>query len=290
MLAAMGGGLAGRVCVVTGATSGIGEQTALGLARLGARVVLIGRSRERGERARAAVAAEARDGRADLLLADLSVQAELRRLAAELLARYPAIHVLLNNAGVAQLRRTTTRDGIETTFAVNHLAYFLLTDLLRERLVASAPARVVNVASEAHRFGEIDFDDLGYERRRYRWMRVYGSSKLANLLFSYELARRLEGTGVTANCLHPGAVATRLGQQNGRFAVVLTRLLRPFFLSPARGAETSIHLAAAAELAETSGRYFARSRERRSSDASYDEAAARRLWEVSAAMTAQATA
>src|SRR5262249_26734382 len=155
---------------------------------------------------------------------------------------YPTIHVLVNNAGVVNLRHTTTVDGIETVFAVNHLAYFLLTHLLLDRLRASAPARIVNVASEAHRWGRLDFDDLGHEHR-YRSMRVYGASKLANVLFTYELARRVAGPDVTVNCLHPGAVATRLGQNNGRVAAVLTKLLAPFFRTPADGAATSIHLA-----------------------------------------------
>ena len=190
----------------------------------------------------------------------------------------------MNNAGVVNLRRSTTVDGIETVFAVNHLAYFLLTHLLLERLRGSAPARIVNVASDAHRFGTIDLDDLGHARR-YRAMRVYGSSKLANILFTYELARRLEGTRVTANCLHPGAVATRLGQNNGRLATALTKLLRPFFRTPEQGAATAIYLASSPAVEGVSGRYFVDCKEARSSRASYDTDLALRLWHASARLT-----
>jgi NAD(P)-dependent dehydrogenase (short-subunit alcohol dehydrogenase family) len=276
--------LEGRTCLVTGASSGIGEETALALARLGARVVLVCRSRERGERSRAAIAQRSGNDAVDLVLGDLASLAEVRQLAAELLATCPAIQVLVNNAAVVNLRRTTTVDGLESTFAVNHLAHFLLTNLLLDRIRESAPARIVNVASNGHKLGKLDFDDLQSERD-YRCMRVYGVSKLANVLFSYELARRLQGTGVTANCLHPGAVATRLSHNNGAIAVIVTALLKPFFLSPARGAATSIHLAAADEVEGVSGKYFVRRREVPSSPASYDEAVARRLWEESCRLT-----
>jgi NAD(P)-dependent dehydrogenase (short-subunit alcohol dehydrogenase family) len=274
----------GRVAIVTGASSGIGRATALALARRGARVGIVCRDRGRGGATLADVRARTGAGDVTLFLADLASQDAVRGLARELLAHYPAIHVLVNNAGVVNLRRSTTADGIETTFAVNHLAYFLLTRLLLERLESSAPARIVNVASEAHRFGRLDFDDLGHERH-YRAMRAYGTSKLANILFTYELARRLEGSGVTANCVHPGAVATGLGQNNGRVATLLTRVLAPFFRTPEQGAETSIYVATSPALEGVSGRYFARSREVRSSPASYEEAAARRLREVSARLT-----
>jgi NAD(P)-dependent dehydrogenase (short-subunit alcohol dehydrogenase family) len=180
-----------------------------------------------------------------------------------------------------------TEDGIETTFAVNHLAYFLLTHLMEPKLRASAPARIVNVASEAHRSGSIDFDDLGGERS-YRSMRIYGRSKLANILFTYELARRLEGTRVTVNCLHPGAVATRLGSQNGAIARFLIGLLRPFLRTPEAGAETVVHLAASPDVEGVSGKYFIDRHEARSSEESRDPAVAHRLWELSARMTGHA--
>ena len=276
--------MSGRVCVVTGASSGIGRATAQALARLGATLALVCRDRGRGEEAIAALRAEPGKAAVALFLADLSSQAEIRRVAAQLCERYPAIHVLVNNAGVINLRRSTTVDGIETVFAVNHLAYFLLTHLLVARLRASAPARIVNVASDAHRFGRIDLGDLGHARR-YRAMRVYGTSKLANILFTYELARRLDGTGVTANCLHPGAVATRLGRNNGRLATAVTRLLRPFFRTPEQGAATAIYLASSPAVEGVSGKYFVDCREARSSGVSYDESLARRLWDASARLS-----
>ncbi len=275
--------LAGRTCLVTGATSGIGEQTALGLARLGARVLIVGRSRERGERVRRAIASRSGNSAIELLLADLASLAEVRRLADEVTARAPELHVLVNNAGVVNLSRSTTVDGYETTFAVNHLAYFLLTRRLLPLLERSAPARIVNVASDAHRFGPLDLDDLQSERR-YRSMRVYGASKTANLLFSFELARRLEGRPITVNALHPGAVGTRLGQNNGWIGRVATGLLRPFFLTPEQGAETSLYLATAPELAGVSGRYYAKKREREPAPHARDAIAAKRLWEESERM------
>ena len=274
----------GKVCVLTGGTSGIGRETAVGLAGRGARLALICRDRHRGEETVAEIAARTRTRDVTLHVADLSLQRDVRRVAAELLDHHPRIDVLVNNAGVVNLRHALTGDGIETVFATNHLAYFLLTLLLVERLRASAPARIVNVASEAHRFGRIDFDDLGHAQQ-YRAMRVYGQSKLANILFTYELARRLAGTGVTVNCLHPGAVGTRLGHNNGTVARLLAGALRPFFRSPAQGDDTSIWLASSPAVEGVSGEYFVRRRPKRSSAASHDEAVARRLWDVSLELT-----
>jgi retinol dehydrogenase 14 len=278
--------LDGKTCFVTGATAGIGRVTAVELARLGAKVFLVARDRVRGE----ALAREIQGdgGKAELLLADLASQQSIRELARRFLARDEPLHVLVNNAGVFELSRRLNADGIEMVFAVNHLAYFLLTHLLLDRLRASAPARIVNVASDAHRWGTIDFDDLEGEKS-YRSMRIYGRSKLANILFTYELARRLEGTGVTVNCLHPGAVSTRLGAQNGAIARVLIGLLRPFLRSPQDGAKTSVHLAAAPEVDGVSGKYFIDCRPARSSRESEDREIARQLWERSAAMTGIAT-
>lgn len=272
--------LAGRVCVVTGSTSGIGEGTALGLAKRGAHVVLVGRDRARGEQSLAKVRAESGNDAVDLLLADLSSHREVRDLAQRILDAYPALHVLVNNAGVVHMSRTTTVDGLEATFAVNHLAYFLLTRLLQERLIASAPARIVNVASDGHRFARLDWDDLQSEHG-YSWFRVYGLSKLANILFTSELSRRLAGTGVTANCLHPGAVGTRLGANNGRLSEILLPILRPFFLTPEQGARTSIYLATSPDVSDVSGRYFVKCRERRPSAVARDPEAARRMWQIS---------
>jgi len=284
MNAAGGWTVRDRVCVVTGATSGIGEEIALGLARAGARVAVVGRRRERGEATLARIRRELPGAALELLLADLSVQAEVRRLARELLERFGAIHVLVNNAGIVNLRRELTADGLEATFAVNHLGYFLLTTLLVDRLRASAPARVVNVASDAHKFGRLDLTDLQNERS-YRSMRVYGQSKGANLLFTQELARRLAGSGVSVNALHPGAVATRLAHQNGTFARVLTRVLSPFFRSPAQGADTAVWLATAPELEGVSGRYFSSRRELEPAAHARDPETARLLFEESERLT-----
>jgi len=270
-----------RTCLVTGATSGIGQATAIGLARKGARLILVARDPHRGEAAVAAVKAASGNPSVELVRADLASLDSVRTLAAGIRERAPSLHVLVNNAGVVNLTRETTPDGFETTFAVNHLAHFLLTRLLLDRLVSSAPARIVNVASEAHRFGSIDLADLQTEKKRYSWMRVYGASKLANVLFTYELARRLEQTGVTANCLHPGAVATRLGMNNGRIGRIVIPLLRPFFLSPEQGAETSIFLAASEQVEGVTGEYFVKCAPKASSRASRDARLARELWEAS---------
>ncbi len=276
--------LSGRVYVITGATSGIGRETALALARMGATLALVCRDRARGEETVAAIRAATGNDALSLFLADLASQAGIRRVAGELLARLPKVHVLVNNAGVVNLQHTTTVDGIETVFAVNHLAYFLLTHLLLDRLKKSAPARIVNVASDAHRIGRIEFDDLGSERR-YRAMRVYGTSKLANILFTSELARRLDGSGVTANCLHPGAVATRLGQNNGRAATFLIKVLAPFFRTPVQGAATSIYLTSSPAVARVNGKYFSNCKETRPSRAALDVTTARRLWDMSCRLT-----
>ncbi len=276
----------GKVCVVTGATSGIGLVTARELAHLGARVVLVGRSRERADAAAAAIRAAVADADLDVLLADLSSQRQVRELARQVRERYPRLDVLVNNAGGMWLERRLTEDGLEMTFAVNHLAYFLLTQLLLDVLRAAAPARVVNVSSEAHRRARLDFDDLMGERR-YRGWRAYCRSKLANLLFTYELARRIDGSGVTANALHPGWVATGFGRDNGWRGRLLQSAARWLAIGPDEGARTAIYLASSPEVAGVSGRYFVRERAVPSSPASYDEAAARRLWQVSEELTSR---
>jgi NAD(P)-dependent dehydrogenase (short-subunit alcohol dehydrogenase family) len=278
--------LEGKTCLVTGATSGIGQETAIGLASEGAHVVIAGRDPARAYAAREDVVRNSGNDRVDTLLADLSSLAGVRKLADAFLSNHGALHVLVNNAGIVNLRREVTEDGFEATFAVNHLAYFLLTRLLETRLRQSAPARVVNVASDAHRFGRLDLGDLQSERGYggiplLSSMRVYGTSKLANILFTRELARRLAGSGVTANCVHPGPVATRLGTNNGTAGRVVTALLRPFFLTPAQGAETSIFVASAPVLEGVSGAYFAKKRQLAPSAAARDDDTARALWEAS---------
>jgi retinol dehydrogenase 14 len=278
------GGMGEKVCLITGATSGIGKATAMGLANLGAVVVMVGRDRGKGEAAMAEIKELSGNASVDLMLADLSSQDEIRRLADEFKKAYPRLDVLINNAGVFLSRRITSADGIEMTFAVNHLAYFLLTNLLLDMLKASAPSRIVNVSSGAQSNGTIDFDDLQGEKE-YKGAKAYSQSKLANVLFTYELARRLEGTGVTANCLHPGAVRTNFGSGSSGFFGFMVRALRPLMISPEKGAQTSVYLASSPEVEGVSSRYFVKKAETRSSDESYDERIARRLWEVSAELT-----
>ncbi len=279
--------LHGKTCLVTGASNGIGKVTARELARMGARVVMVARNRERAEAARAEIRRASGSDQIDLLLADLSSQGAIRRLAAEFLATYDALHVLVNNAGAMHTSRTVTVDGYETTFATNHLGYFLLTQLLLDRIKASAPARIVNVSSRAHVGSEIDFDDLNAEHG-YSIAKAYGRSKLANVLFTYELARRLEGSGVTANALHPGVVRTGFGKNSGGLLGSIVKVgisvVGVFFTIPEKGAETTIHLAASPDVEGVTGKYFVRSREAESSPASHDRDAARRLREVSEQM------
>jgi len=274
----------GKVCLVTGGSAGIGKATALGLANMGATVIVVGRDRSRGEAGVTEIKQKSNNDAVDLMLADLSSQASIRRLAEDFKDRYQQLHVLISNAGVFISKRTVTVDGIETTFAVNHLAPFLLTNLLLDVLKASAPARIINITSSGERSGTINFDDLQGEGR-YSGFRAYNQSKLAMILFTYELARKLEGTAVTVNCVHPGVVVTNLGRgSSGAFGLLL-RLMRPFFSSPEKGAETPIYLASSPEVEGVSGKYFAKKAEAKSSERSYDTVTARRLWQVSAELT-----
>jgi retinol dehydrogenase-14 len=269
-----------RTVLITGATGGIGKATALALSALGAHVAITGRDPARTDEAAREIRAAA-GGQVDAFVADLSSQSEVRRLADEVLGRLPRIDALVNNVGGYWNTRHLTADGLERTFAVNHLAPFMLTTLLLDRLKAGAPARVVSVASNAHKLGRIDFDDLQGERS-YSGARVYNQSKLANVLCCYELARRLAGTGVTANALHPGVVRTGFGADDPAGAQRLfVPLLRPFMKSPARGAATSVYVVSAPELAGVTGRYFVGRTPTRSSPRSYDLAVAARLWQIS---------
>jgi retinol dehydrogenase 14 len=280
----------GKTILVTGATSGIGREAAVELARRGARVVMVGRDAARTEAARADVQARSGSREVSYLLCDFASQAAIRRLAAEFLAGHDRLDVLVNNAGGVNKRRLLTEDGIERTFAVNHLGYFLLTNLLRDLLVRSAPARVVTVASVGHRRGTLDFDDLGFERGGYSIMSAYGRSKLANVLFAVELARRLAGTGVTSNSLHPGAVATNIWSGAPLWAKPLIAILfRPFFISPQKGARTIVHLAASPDLEGVTGKYFEHGQAVAPSPLAQDEALAKRLWDVSAGLVGLAS-
>jgi NAD(P)-dependent dehydrogenase (short-subunit alcohol dehydrogenase family) len=268
----------GKTVLITGANAGIGFATALGLASMGARVVMVARNRQRGEVAQAAIQQKTGNDDVHLLLADLSEMAQVRALAADFRARFDALHVLMNNAAVIPQQRTESPDGYEMQLAVNHLAYFLLTNLLLDMLINSAPARIVNVSSGVHFGGKINFDDL-HSKKSYRPTGVYANTKLMNVLFTYELARRLTGRGVTVNALHPGEIATQLhndwyGEAPGT----------PFFGRPIEdGARTPIYVATSPELAGVTGRYFSNERETRGH--ADDVTVAARLWQGSADLT-----
>ena len=281
--------MTGKNVLITGGTGGIGRAAAIALASVGARVGITGRDRPRAEQAAIAIARESGNSSVDVFVADMSSQAEVRRLADEVLAAYPRLDVLLNNVGGFWAHRHTTADGLEHTFALNHLAPFLLTNLLLERLIASAPARVVTVSSGAHSMGRIDFDDLMGEGT-YAGQGAYNQSKLANVLFTYELARHLEGTGVTATALHPGMTSTGFGAEDtARGWGPLIAVMRPFMKKPRKGAETSVYLASSPEAQGLTGQYFADRKAKQSSDASYDTEAAARLWRVSAVLVGLST-
>ena len=274
----------GKVVLITGGTSGIGKAAALELAKMGAWVVVTGRNRERGEEALVDLKAKSGSEKIELMLADLAMQAEVRRLVEEFEERHDRLDVLVNNAGVIQSRRTETPDGIETTLAINHLAPFLLTNLLLDLLKKSAPSRIITVSSGAERSGRIDFDDLQSEKR-YRAFPVYGMTKLANIMFTFELAGRLEGTGVTANCLHPGSVNTNFAENNRSPFTLLFRAFKPFMRSPEEGADTVVYLAASPEVEGMSGKYLVDRKVTSASDEAYDESVRKRLWEVSKELT-----
>jgi NAD(P)-dependent dehydrogenase (short-subunit alcohol dehydrogenase family) len=273
-----------KICLITGATSGIGQATAMALAQQGATVIVAGRDEERCQSTVAHIQQETGNFHVDYLLGDLSVQAQVRTMAENFESRYQRLDVLVNNAGAINLFRQVSADGIEMTFAVNHLAYFLLTELLLDTLKASAPARVVNVASNSHYGQHLDFDNLEL-KRGYNPMRAYGRSKLCNLYFTYELARRLEGTGVTVNAMHPGFVATNMAANNGWLVRLFLPLVHRNSLTPEQGASTAVYLASSPDVEGVTGKYFVREREVESDSISYDESVARRLWEVSEKLT-----
>jgi NAD(P)-dependent dehydrogenase (short-subunit alcohol dehydrogenase family) len=285
--------MVGKTVLVTGANQGIGKATAALLARLGAKVVLLCRNADKGKAALEEVRLAAKGDAPELLVADLASLAGVRRAAADFRQKHDRLDVLVNNAGLFVPSFRTTLDGIEETFAVNHLAPFVLTeallDLVKETAKLAGSARIVNVSSRAHTRGKMHWDDLEL-RSEYRAFTAYSQSKLANILFTYELARRLEGTNVTANCLHPGVIASGFGQTyKGAFSVLI-RIAKPFLSTPEDGAKTSVYLASSPTVAGVTGRYFVKCEATRSNAASYDEASWVRLWDVSDAMTSKRAA
>jgi NAD(P)-dependent dehydrogenase (short-subunit alcohol dehydrogenase family) len=274
----------GKTCLITGGTSGIGLVTACELARLGADVVITARTQEKLSRSIEILRSQSENDRVSGLVADLSAQDEVGSLAAQFMSQYDRLDVLVNNAGAIYFRRYLSVDGIEMNFAGNHLAYFLLTNLLLEMMISSSPSRIINVSSSSHQGQVIDFDDLECENN-YQFMQAYGKSKLANILFTYELARRLEGSGVTANALHPGLVGTNIAGNNGWLLRFFLPLWRIWAMDPDRGAETSIYLASSPEVEGVSGKYFYQKQSIPSSGYTHDQQVAERLWDVSAEMT-----
>ena len=275
--------MTGQICLITGATSGLGLITSRELAQKGATVVMVARNPDKGRR----VMEELRlltGGTLDLLVGDLSSIAECRRVAAEFKSRYSRLDVLVNNAGAIFDQRQESIDHLEMTFALNHMGYFVLTLELLDLLKTSAPARIVNVSSDAHRGGIIPFDDLQLTRK-FTSFAAYSNSKLANLLFTRELSRRLQGTGVTANSLHPGAVATHFGMEVKGAAAWVFKLVRPFMRTPDKGAQTTVYLASSPEVAGVSGKYFKDCKEISPARQALDDEGARRLWEVSEALS-----
>ena len=273
----------GKTVVITGATSGIGEVAALTLAKMGARIVAVARSRQRGEATLAQLRSSAPGIAHAIHFADLLRLKEMKRVAAQIADQESRIDVLINNAGAIFARRQLTEDGLERTFALNHMAYFVVTDGLRERLLASGPARIINTASAAHLGANLDFDDL-QSAKSYVAMKAYGRSKLSNILFTRELARRLRGSGVTTNCLHPGFVATRFGDQSGGLISRFVWLAKFFAMSPTKGARTIVYLASSPEVAEATGQYFYRCLPTTPSSLAQDDVTALELWHRSAAL------
>jgi NAD(P)-dependent dehydrogenase (short-subunit alcohol dehydrogenase family) len=275
----------GKVCLITGGTNGIGKSAAQTLASLGATVVIVGRDAHKTSQVVEEIRSATGSNNVDALLADLSSQQDVRRLASDFLSKYSQLHVLLNNAGGTYLTRQLSVDGIEMTFALNHLAYFLLTSLLLDILKASAPARIINVSSDAHATGKIEFDNL-QGQRDFSGLGPYENSKLANILFTFELARRLDGTGVTANALHPGLTNTGFGKNNPGWLMAIMGAIIPLIArSPEKGAQTSVFLASSPELAGVTGKYFVDSKVTQPAARATDGAVAKQLWDVSANLT-----
>jgi len=280
--------MAGRICMVTGASSGIGKETSKKLVELGATVVMACRNQKRGEKAMSEIMAGSNDAEVELLLVDFTSLNSVRGLAKEFLEKHDSLHVLVNNAGRVTMKRSMTADGFETTFQVDYLSHFLLTNLLLGVLERSAPSRIINVSSASHYGGHLNFDDLQMGKG-YGVMKAYSQAKLAQVLFTHELSRRLEGTGVTVNSLHPGAVATNMWKSPMGPLSFVGNISKLFLMSPEKGAETPVYLASSPEVEGVTGKYYDHRREKQSSPESYDQAAARKLWDASERMTGLST-
>ncbi len=269
------------VVLITGANSGMGKATSIELAKTGAVIVMLCRNSERGEEALKAVRTSSGNNSVELMLCDLGSLKSVRDFCSEFKSKYQRLNVLINNAGIILPGYHQTTDGYELQFGVNHLGHFLLTKELLSLLLAAAPARIINVASGAHKIGKIHFEDVNLKKNYTVW-RAYAQSKLANILFTYELAKKLQGTGVTVNCLHPGAVATSMGiNRDTGFGTFITRMLRPFFQTSEKGSETAVYLAVSHDIEGISGKYFYRKKSVPSSKRSYDKIAAEKLWDLS---------
>ena len=279
----------GKTCLITGSTSGIGKEIAIGLAKMKANVVLVGRNKAKCQATLEEIwrnaSIDTNKNQVSYLLADLSSQASIHQLAKEFLYSHESLDILVNNAGVFLSRRFATVDGIEYTFAVNHLAPFLLTNLLFERIKASSPSRIITTSSVAHRGARINFDNLQFEKGRYNGVEAYRQSKLANILFTKELALRLEGSGVTSNCFHPGGVRTNLVQSNPWYYRLIWAIIDPFLVSPKKGADTALYLASSSEVDNISGKYFVNRKPVGTSGLADDQDAATRLWKISEELT-----
>src|SRR2546425_1334641 len=273
-----------KVVMITGANSGIGKAASVALAKMGANVVMVSRNKQKGEAAKSEIIRESQNNSVDLLVADLSSLESVRRLATEFQKKYSKLHVLINNAGLFNRRRNVTTDGFENTFATNYLAPFLLTNLQLPTLKASAPSRIINVSSVGHYNGHISFDDLNLEKEYGGW-KAYGQSKLALVLFTHELSKKLRGTGVTVNSVHPGTVATNICTRPFGPVGFITALPKLFMASPGKGAETIVYLASSVDAKDLNGEYLEKLKVKKSSDESYDEEIAQRLWDVSAKLT-----
>ncbi|MFW9821264.1 MAG: SDR family oxidoreductase [Candidatus Thorarchaeota archaeon] len=272
----------GNICLITGANSGIGKETALALAKMNATVVMLCRNKQRGEKAQKEIIEQSENKNVDLLICDLSSLKDINKFVSDFKSKYDKLHVFINNAGIMLKSRTVSVDGFEMNFAVHLLGPFLLTNLLLDILKKSAPSRIINVTSAAHKRAKIDFEDLQSQNKKYRLFSIYGISKLAEMLFTYELSRRLKGTKVTANAVHPGVVATNLGRDQSKFSQWFAR---KFFKSPEEGAQTSIYLASSPEVEGITGKYFSNKEPRESSIESYNEEDAERLWKICEELT-----